>query len=396
MDRRSFHKVMGLGLLGAGATGPAAAWETGPDGSGEAVGRRPGEDHKAWARTHFRGMENLFLPSFTPDFAQLDEDGIRADVRQAARQRFFSTMPVNLGLESRAERRRLLEIVADEARGKILVTAGVGGRSFDEQVEELRFVERAGASQVFMSLPRADTVTEIVTAARRLIDATDLPVVLYGQPAAAFAKFHPSELPLDAFDRLASVPNVVAVKFTQVMNLAAAYELAARVGDRLLIGPVHLEAVPLLASRHHVQWSGQWTVEALQSPERPDAVEFIDHIGRGRMKEALEKYWAIHPAYQAFYDLQGPPLRLGGHPWCHQKYYQWLTGGNGGLLRDLGESVERVPPLDAAGRGAIRETFKAAGIRTVDLPDEAFMVGNAAYQRGARARDLEITPQYVP
>jgi 4-hydroxy-tetrahydrodipicolinate synthase len=300
------------------------------------------------------------------------------------------------GIESRAERRRLLEIVADEARGKILVTAGVGGRSFDEQVEELRFVERAGASQVFMSLPRADTVTEIVTAARRLIDATDLPVVLYGQPAAAFAKFHPSELPLDAFDRLASVPNVVAVKFTQVMNLAAAYELAARVGDRLLIGPVHLEAVPLLASRHHVQWSGQWTVEALQSPERPDAVEFIDHIGRGRMKEALEKYWAIHPAYQAFYDLQGPPLRLGGHPWCHQKYYQWLTGGNGGLLRDLGESVERVPPLDAAGRGAIRETFKAAGIRTVDLPDEAFMVGNAAYQRGARARDLEITPQYVP
>jgi hypothetical protein len=27
------------------------------------------------------GMENLFRPSFTADFAQLDEEGIRADVR---------------------------------------------------------------------------------------------------------------------------------------------------------------------------------------------------------------------------------------------------------------------------------------------------------------------------
>ena len=394
MDRRSFHKAVGLSILGAGAIGPARAW-TAPDGRREAVRRRVGEDHKAWARKHFRGMENLFLPSFTADFAQLDEEGIRADVRQAARQGFFSTLPVNLGLKSRDESRRLLEIVADEARGKILVTAGVGGRTFDEQVDGLRFAERTGASQIFLSLQRAETEAQVVTAARRLIEATDLPIVLYGQPDEEFMRFHPSGLPLDAFDRLASLPNVIAVKFTQVMNLATAYELAARVSDRLLIGPVHLEAVPLLASRHHVQWSGQWTVEALQSPERPYGVEFIDHIGNGRMKEALEKYWILHPAYQAFYELQGPPLRLGGHPWCHQKYYQWLTGGNGGLLRDLGESAARVPPLDAAGRRAIREVFKTVGIGTVDLPDEAFMVGNAAYQRGTRVRDLKGTPQYV-
>ena len=394
MDRRSFHKAVGLSILGAGAIGPARAWAA-PDGGGNSVRRGAGEDHKAWARKHFRGMENLFLPSFTADFAQLDEEGIRADVRQAARQGFFSTLPVNLGLKSRDESRRLLEIVADEARGKILVTAGVGGRTFDEQVDGLRFAERAGASQIFLSLQRAETEAQVVTAARRLIEATDLPIVLYGQPDDEFIRFHPSGLPLDAFDRLASLPNVIAVKFTQVMNLATAYELAARVSDRLLIGPVHLEAVPLLASRHHVQWSGQWTVEALQSPERPYGVEFIDHIGNGRMKEALEKYWILHPAYQAFYELQGPPLRLGGHPWCHQKYYQWLTGGNGGLLRDLGESAARVPPLDAVGRRAIREVFKTVGIGTVDLPDEAFMVGNVAYHRGTRVRDLKATPQYL-
>jgi 4-hydroxy-tetrahydrodipicolinate synthase len=394
MDRRSFHKAVGLSILGVGGIHPARVWSA-PDSEREAVRRRAGEDHKAWARKHFRGMENLFLPSFTPDFSQLDEEGIRADVRQAARHGFFSTLPVGLGLKSRDESRRLLEIVADEARGKILVSAGAGGRTFDEHVDGLRFAERAGASQIFMSLPRAETEAQVVTAARRVIEATDLPIVLYGQPDDEFTRFHPSGLPLDAFDRLASLPNVVAVKFTQVMNLTTAYQLAERVSDRLLIGPVHLEAVPLLATRFHVQWSGQWTVEAVQSPERPYAVEFIDHIGSGRMKEALEKYWTLNPAYQAFYELQGPPLRLGGHPWCHQKYYQWLTGGNGGLLRDLGESAARVPPLDAAGRRAIREVFKAVGIGTIDLPDESFIVGNAAYKRGTRVRDLKGTPQYL-
>jgi 4-hydroxy-tetrahydrodipicolinate synthase len=81
MDRRSFYKAAGLSLLGVGAIGPAPAW-TAPTGGREAVRRRAGEDHKAWARTHFRGMENLFLPSFTADFSQLDEERIRADVRR--------------------------------------------------------------------------------------------------------------------------------------------------------------------------------------------------------------------------------------------------------------------------------------------------------------------------
>ena len=326
MDRRSFHKAVGLSILGVGAIGPARAW-TAPDGGREAVRRRAGEDHKDWARKHFRGMENLFLPSFTADFAQLDEEGIRADVRQAARQGFFSTHARQSGSE---EPRREPAAARESSPTKRAARFSsprvwVDGRSTNRWTDSGSPSEPAHR-RIFLSLQRAETEAQVVTAARRLIEATDLPIVLYGQPDDEFMRFHPSGLPLDAFDRLASLPNVIAVKFTQVMNLATAYELAARVSDRLLIGPVHLEAVPLLASRHHVQWSGQWTVEALQSPERPYGVEFIDHIGNGRMKEALEKYWILHPAYQAFYELQGPPLRLGGHPWCHQKYLSVADG----------------------------------------------------------------------
>lgn len=38
-------------------------------------------DLKLWAKEHLRGVENTLLPSFTPDLAALDEEGIRHDVR---------------------------------------------------------------------------------------------------------------------------------------------------------------------------------------------------------------------------------------------------------------------------------------------------------------------------
>jgi 4-hydroxy-tetrahydrodipicolinate synthase len=44
---------------------------------------------KAWALEHYKGMENLFMPSFSPDFKTLDEDGIRHDVRNSIRHGFF-------------------------------------------------------------------------------------------------------------------------------------------------------------------------------------------------------------------------------------------------------------------------------------------------------------------
>ena len=34
-------------------------------------------DHKGWAKEHYKGIETLFMPSYTPDFQGLDDEGIR-------------------------------------------------------------------------------------------------------------------------------------------------------------------------------------------------------------------------------------------------------------------------------------------------------------------------------
>jgi len=397
MDRREFSKSLALGVLGA-ATPPVADLR--------ADGARPLEngrhavvkraDRKEWARQYFKGLENFLLPSFTPDFRHLDEEAIRNDVRHAVRHGFVSTTVLGTGL-TRVERARALEVAADEGRGKILIGTTVGGvNTFADWMDDLKHADKIGVSQTLLTLDgSAASEQDLYESSKRLIESTNLGIVLYALPTPAFVKFHPSGIPIDVLDRLADLPNVIAVKFTQVMNLAAAYQLAERLSTKILLGPVLLDAVPLLANKYKVQWSGEWAADAVQSPEKPYAVEFVDLVSRRQMDKAMKVYWTMQPALQAFFDLQAPTLRIGGHPWSHIKYYQWVTGGNGGVLRDLKMTSEQVPVLDSAGRAAIKQTLLSVGIKPVDLPDEAFVVGNAAYARGVRAKDLVTTPHYV-
>src|ERR1700726_4427341 len=95
MNRREFSKTVGLGVLGAGASplfGTAVAANT------PVVATVSKNDRKEWGRQHFKGMENFVLPSFSPDLKELDEQGIRNDVRPAIRQGFGGTTSTALGI----------------------------------------------------------------------------------------------------------------------------------------------------------------------------------------------------------------------------------------------------------------------------------------------------------
>ena len=95
MNRRQFSRTVGLGVLGAGAAplfGTAVAANT------PVVATVSRNDRKEWGRQHFKGMENFVLPSFSPDLKELDEQGIRNDVRHAIRQGFGATTSTALGM----------------------------------------------------------------------------------------------------------------------------------------------------------------------------------------------------------------------------------------------------------------------------------------------------------
>ena len=349
---------------------------------------------KAWALEHYKGMENLFMPSFSPDFKSLDEDGIRHDVRQSIRHGFFSTMLSGVGLRTSDEYKLLIKIVNEEAKGKLLTGVIISQRDLASDLEMIKYAEEIDSTHLFISpapgLVRTKTEEEIYQIYLQRIQSTHLPIVLY----ANFNSFNKIGVSLNVFNRLADLPNVVAVKLTQPMNLTTAFYICERVSDRLLIGPVNLDFLPVLVKHYGVQWSGQWNVEAVQSPEKPYAVKFINLLNSGRFDEAMMVYSQFEPALVAFYQLQAPLITRGGHPWAHMKYFQWCGGGNGGLMRDTHSPVESVPILDAAARKLIRDTFISVGITPVTAPEEEFFVGKSAYARGVRASDMKETPSY--
>jgi len=379
MNRRQFSRRVGFGAIGAAALAPAAK---AADVSGPARSEK-----KEWAHEHLKGLGGLILPSFTPDFKGLDEEAIRVDIRHSIQQGFTSCT-VSANGANQEQTRRMWELVREEAAGKI----GMGALGGD-----FAFLEKLGCTYTMVAYPRnakAETEDEVYAQFRKIIDSTSMAVLLYGSPVESLRKFHPSGIPLNVFDRLADLPNVVGMKLTHPMSPATAFEICERLSDRLIMGPCNFDHLPVLAKSYkNVQWSGLWITDSLQSPEKPYAVEMMDLVIKGRLTDALKVYWQMQPLIQGIYDLQAPLLLHEGHPWVHMKYLQWVTGGNGGLLPL--KPAQFLPILDAAGRETIRSNFKKAGIPLLDRPEEEFIVGKAGYAKGVRSSQLSGKPLYA-
>jgi 4-hydroxy-tetrahydrodipicolinate synthase len=326
---------------------------------------------KAWARDFFRGVEGCVLPSFVPGFADIDEAGIRHDVRLGIAQGYFSlfcSSPATAG----DEYLRFITAACDEADGRIGISIVAGSDSVERNLALLAHAAAVGCTHALVAVrPVPDTAAELLADYRRLIRSTPLGIVLYAYRSPALRRFDPTGIPLDVLSALADEPNVVAVKLTQTLDPTTALVCAERLGDRLLVGSADLAMLSVLAGRVPITWTGQWLTDALQSPDRRYLVEFMTLLRDGRLDDAHAFYWTIEPAYRAFAELQRPFLLRSAHPWTHMKYYQWCVGGNGGLLRP---NIEGTGPISDADREAIRESYRNLGI-AVSSDDGTFDAG---------------------
>jgi 4-hydroxy-tetrahydrodipicolinate synthase len=352
---------------------------------------------KQWAREHYRGVENSLKASFSPDFRELDVDGIKADVQQSRRHGFFSSMcsPSGVTIE---ERKRFISLICQEARPHMLVGANVNQPTLEDALDLLAHAEKAGCTHAFIGSPRtmeAATEESLYRYFKTVSEATSLPLILYGYSSWALRHLHPSGIVISVLDKVAELPNVVGMKLTQPINVGLAFELLDRLGDRLLFGPANIQLIPILAKSYGVQWTGQWIVESLQSPEKPYLVEFMDLVGKGDLTAAMKLFWTMSPAYKHVHDLQEGHLAVGNHPWAHINYYRWCTGGNGGLPRPTKKAVDPSAVLDARGRDEIKDIYQKMGIAPASHVEEEFIVGRANYEKGVRVADLPATPFYA-
>jgi len=185
-------------------------------------------------RTPFTGCGTALVTPFTAA-GGVDEAAVRRLARRQIDGGVHFLVPCGTTGEaptlSAAERRRVVEIVVEEARGKVPVLAGAGGYDTHEVVEAAREMQAAGATGLLSVTPYYNKPTPegLFRHYSAIAEATPLPIVLYNVPGRTGCNIDPATLV-----RLATIPNVVAVKEASG-NMTQICEVVRAVPDGFIV-----------------------------------------------------------------------------------------------------------------------------------------------------------------
>jgi 4-hydroxy-tetrahydrodipicolinate synthase len=202
-------------------------------------------------RTTFTGVGTALITPFTNSGA-VDEGAVR---RLARRQIDLGThflVPCGTTGEvptlSAEERRRVVEIVVDEAGGKTPVLAGAGGYDTREVAHAAVEMHAAGATGLLSVTPYYNRPTPegLFQHYRAVADATPLPIVVYNVPGRTGCNVDAATL-----TRLATIPTVVGVK-EAAGNMTQMAEIVNAVPrDFLVLSGDDALTLPLMAIGGH-------------------------------------------------------------------------------------------------------------------------------------------------
>ena len=326
-------------------------------------------DAKEWARTVFRGVCNVIIPTFTADLKGLNEKALRHDVRRDVELGFWGALLVSECGTTMAEMKRFMEIAVDEARGRLRTLLHGSFNTLEETLDACRHAEAVGVDAVLLSYPPTfypKTEGEVYDYTRRACEGTNLAVILFSAHHWNFARLNPSDMSAALVSELAEIPNVVAIK-CEGGRPAIGYtlEVQKRVGDKILVSDPMEYNSPVWVELFGMPWMGTSCFEYFGSA----VPEYFNLLHKGEWAKAMEIYWRIHPARQArLADMQS----YAGANFIHRfnwKYMGWLNGMNGGPLR------LPVMKLNDGAMKRLREGLKRSGIEPAPEEDAKFLIG---------------------
>lgn len=163
-------------------------------------------------RTKFTGVGTALVTPFTQTGA-VDEAAVR---RLARRQIDLGThflVPCGTTGEvptlDAAERRRIVEIVVDEAKGQVPVLAGAGGYDTREVAHAAQEMQAAGADGLLSVTPYYNRPTPegLFAHYEAIANATPLPIIVYNVPGRTGCNVDAATLA-----KLATIPTIIGVK----------------------------------------------------------------------------------------------------------------------------------------------------------------------------------------
>jgi len=163
-------------------------------------------------RTPWTGVGTALVTPFTRG-GELDEAAVRRLGRRQIDAGIHFLVPCGTTGEnptlSLAERLRIVEILVDEAAGKVPVLAGAGGYNTKEVIHLAHEMAKAGAQGLLSVTPYYNKPTPdgLFEHYRAIAESTPLPVIVYNVPGRTGVN-----VDVPTLVRMAAIPNIVGVK----------------------------------------------------------------------------------------------------------------------------------------------------------------------------------------
>ena len=189
-----------------------------------------------WAWQTIKGQWTTLVTPFTPD-NRVDTEGLRRNIR------YVQSLGVrgggctwNMGefwSLTEAERRLVMDTVADEAAGRWLIGAHITHSSLSESVALARHAQQRGFDLLIIAPSYMVTKSEaqVVDFVRRVADATDLAMMFYNSPQFGIT------ISPQGLKQICGIPNVVGVK-------EASFNQQISIETHLLVGKDAIISTP--------------------------------------------------------------------------------------------------------------------------------------------------------
>lgn len=198
-------------------------------------------------RTKFTGVGTALITPFTTSGA-VDEAAVRRLARRQIDLGIHFLVPCGTTGEvptlTGPERRRVVEIVVDEARGQVPVLAGAGGYDTHEVAHAAKEMQAAGADGLLSVTPYYNRPTPegLYAHYSAIAAATALPIVVYNVPGRTGCNVDAPTLA-----RLATIPTIVGVKEASGNMSQMADIIRAVPDDFLVLSGDDAVTVPLMS-----------------------------------------------------------------------------------------------------------------------------------------------------
>ena len=240
-------------------------------------------------REAWTGVGTALITPFTKSGA-LDEAAVKRLARRQIDAGVHFLVPCGTTGEtptlSDAERRRVVELVVEEANGQVPVLAGAGGYDTREVVHAAKEMQKAGASGLLSVTPYYNKPTPegLFQHFSAVADATPLPIVLYNVPGRTGCNIDPTTMA-----RLAAIPHVAGVKEASGNIQQIAETLRAVPPGFIVVSGDDALTVPMMAI------GGRGIISVASNEVPADMVRMVEAAERGDFQAARTLHHRLLP-----------------------------------------------------------------------------------------------------